>query len=163
MGRRSRKRARGEQPAAPARRRSAEERNSEARARLEPLAEGERPRAVTVAAIVAALAAPANLLSAFVVDFGQYDRSAVTFAVLQTAVLVVAAIGMWRVRYWAVLGFQALLAIQILLLALALTRVERLWVGLLFAALIGLLGLLFWTLVRALARIQMPERPVRQR
>jgi hypothetical protein len=163
LGRRSRKRARGEPTAVPAPRRSAEERNAEARARLEPLAEGERPRAVTVAAIVAALAAPANLLSGFAVDFGPYDRSAVTFAVLQTVVLVVAAIGMWRVRYWAVLGFQALLAIQILLLALALTRVQSLWVGLGFAALIGLLGLLFWTLVRALARIQMPERPVRQR
>jgi hypothetical protein len=133
------------------------------RAGLEPLAEGERPRAVTVAAILAGVAAPLNLIAAFAVDFGGQPRSAVTFAVLQTVVLLVAAVGMWRVRYWAVLGFQALLAIQILLLALALIKVERLWVALGVAALIGLLGLLFWTLVRALARIQMPERPVRQR
>ena len=163
MGRRSRKRERAGAPAVPARRRSAEERDAEVRARLRPLAKGERPRAVTVATVVAGVAAPLNLIAAFAVDFGSQSRSAVTFAVLQTVILLVAAIGMWRVRYWAVLGFQALLAIQILLLALALTRVERLWVGLGMAALIALLGLLFWTLVRALARIQMPERPVRER
>jgi hypothetical protein len=130
---------------------------------LRPLAKGERPRAVTVAALLAGVAAPLNLIAAFAVDFGGQSRSAVTFAVLQTVILLVAALGMWRVRYWAVLGFQAVLAIQILLLALALTRVENLWVGLGVAALIALLGLLFWTLVRALARIQMPDRPVRER
>jgi hypothetical protein len=130
---------------------------------LRPLAKGERPRAVTVAALLAGVAAPLNLIAAFAVDFGGQSRSAVTFAVLQTVILLVAALGMWRVRYWAVLGFQAVLAIQILLLALALTRVENLWVGLGVATLIALLGLLFWTLVRALARIQMPDRPVRER
>ena len=163
MGRRSRRRERSAGQAAAAPRKSGAERDAEARAKLRPLAEGERPRAVTVAAILAGVAAPLNLLAAVAVDFGGQSSSAVTFAVLQAVILLVAAVGMWRVRYWAVLGFQALLALQILILALALTRVERLWVGLVVLALIGLLGTMFWTLIRALARIQLPERPVRRR
>ena len=42
-------------------------------------------------------------------------------AVLLAAVLVTLAVGMARRRYWAVLGFEALLAFQILVTALALT------------------------------------------
>ena len=66
MGRRSRKRA--SRPAAapqPVRspRPTSEERNAAVRAELEPLAEGERPTAVTVAAIVAFLLAAANLIA----------------------------------------------------------------------------------------------------
>jgi hypothetical protein len=34
-----------------------------------------------------------------------------------------------------------------------------LWIAALIVVLIGLLGWLFWKLIRALARIQMPERP----
>lgn len=165
MGRRSRQRERAAGPAGADRveRRASrsERRDAETRATLEPLAPGERPRAVTVAAIVAAILAPANLIAAFAVNFGGQSRSAAVFAVLQSAVLVIAAIGMWRARYWAVLGFQAMLALQVLNLALALTRVERLLVGIGVAVLIGALGTLFWFLVRAMARIQMPRQPSR--
>jgi hypothetical protein len=67
---------------------------------------------------------------------------------------------MWfGARYWAVMGFMVVLAFQVMLFAIALIRVERWWIALLLVVVIGLLGFLFWKLIRALARIQMPERP----
>ena len=40
--------------------------------------------------------------------------------------MIICAIGMWRLRYWAVLGFQAVLAIVILIFALLLIRASNL-------------------------------------
>ena len=126
------------------------------RAQLEPLEPGERPPAVTVAAIVAALLAVANVVAAFVgADVGS---SAASFTIVSTGLLVAAAAGMWYARYWAVLGFQMILAFQIIILAIALVRVEKWWVGLIVAVLVGLGGWLFWSLIRSMARLQMPQR-----
>jgi hypothetical protein len=136
-----------------------EQRAAEIRASLEPLRPGERPRVVTVATVIAVAFAIANLAAAFAGEglYGE-DASPAT-AIIPTLILLVAAAGMWRAKYWAVLGFQALLALQIVSLSLALLRVERWWVGLIVLAILGALGYLFWKLVRALARLQMPPRP----
>ncbi len=83
--------------------------------------------------------------------------------VLQGVVLLVAAVGMWRAKYWAVLGFQALLGLSILLAALALLVASGVGEALFCLAIIGLGGWLFWKLIRALARLQMPERRARPR
>lgn len=107
---------------------------------------------------MAAGLAVANLASAFLVDLGPASTSTAVAAFVQSGVLAVAAWGMWGARYWAVLGFQALLALQIVILSLALLRVEKLWVGAIVAVVIAALGALFWTMVRLMARIQMPER-----
>lgn len=136
-------------------------RDAEARAALKPLEPGERPTAVTVAAIFAIVLAVANVAAvAAGQDLSSEDGNAVPGTVLVTVILLAAGLGMWKVKYWAVLGFQAILGIQILFLSIALLRVERWWfaVGMLVA--IGLLGWLFWKLIRAMARIQMPQRPV---
>jgi hypothetical protein len=69
---------------------------------------------------------------------------------------------MWRVRYWAVLGFQALLAMIVLVFALFLLRASNLLGFVIPVVVIAAAGFLFFKLVRALARIQMPERPTRQ-
>ncbi len=81
------------------------------------------------------------------------------FATVTTSILVLAAIGMWARKYWAVLGFQCILGLQIVVFSLALLRVQKWWLGILMVIAIGLLGLLFWKLIRAMARLQMPERP----
>ena len=78
----------------------------------------------------------------------------VAFAVL----MLVASWGMWQAKYWAVLGFQALLAVSIIIAALSLTVASNWQAVILCVAVIGLGGTLFWKLVRAMARIQMPER-----
>jgi hypothetical protein len=127
---------------------------------LPPLAPGERPTAVTVAAVIAFLFAIANVIAAvFGESIAGDDSNAIVSTAFFSVILVVAGVGMLLARYWAVLGFQALLALQIITLTIALVRVEKWWVGLLVAAAVAGLGYLFWKLVRAMARIQMPERP----
>ncbi len=163
MGRRSRKRAEGAESAggAESMRRGyarGEARNEAIRQSLEPLAPGERPGAVTVAAIVALVLLVANI-AVWLAGVEVSGREPTAGAVLlQGAILLVAAVGMWRAKYWAVLGFQALLGLSILLAALALMVASDLAEAAFCLAIIGLGGWLFWKLVRALARLQMPER-----
>lgn len=145
-------------PAAPPTRPSrTERRNAEARAALVPLAEGERPGAVTVAAIVSAVLGALVLIGYFS-GARVGGEGSLGGALLLTAILMLAAWGMWTVRYWAVLGFEALLAFQIVIASLSLAVASNWWAALLCVALIGLGGWLFWKLIRAMARIQMPER-----
>jgi hypothetical protein len=62
-----------------------------------------------------------------------------------------------------VLGFQALLGLSILLAALALMVASGVLEAVVCLAIIGLGGWLFWKLIRALARLQMPERHAKPR
>jgi hypothetical protein len=134
-----------------------EERNQRIREQLEPLAPGERPGAVTVAAIVAVLLGLANLVSVLRGDtVGGDDARGVALAL--TVVIFVAAAGMWKAQYWAVLGFQALLTLQLIICFLLLLTAPDVWRALLLAVLLGLGSWLFWKLVRAMARLQMPVR-----
>ena len=127
---------------------------------LEPLAPGERPRIVTIAAIVAFAFAIANVVATLTGDDLSSDQGdPTTFAIVTTSILVLAGIGMLARKYWAVLGFQCILGLQIVVFSLALTRVQKWWVGLGLVVAIGLLGVLFWKLIRAMARLQMPDRP----
>jgi hypothetical protein len=128
-------------------------RDDVARERLVPLEEGERPRAVTVAAVLAGLIAVANVIGAAV--GGSEAAGALPFAVL----MAVAAAGMWRSRYWAVLGFQVILALTAIFSLLFLLVAAEHAVDILVAVVaLALSGTMFWFLVKALARIQMPER-----
>jgi hypothetical protein len=123
-----------------------------------PLAPGERPAAVTVAAVVATVLGVANLV-ALIVSYDSSEGGKTVSTLLGTVVLAVLVFGMWRARYWAVLGFQALLAITMVLGCLALLTAVNGAAVLLAVAIIALSGTLFWFLVKALARIQMPTRP----
>ncbi|MDX6677247.1 MAG: hypothetical protein QOE31_1299 [Solirubrobacteraceae bacterium] len=129
------------------------------RQELAPLQPGERPRIVTVAAFVAFAFAIANLIATLTVDGLSSDQGDPTvLAVVTTSILVLAGVGMLARRYWAVLGFQVILAMQIVVFSLALLRVQKWWLGILMAIAICLLGMLFWKLIRAMARLQMPDR-----
>src|SRR5690349_19824680 len=87
------------------------ERDERIRESLEPLAPGERPGAVTVAAIVAVLFGLGNiaLWAAGVEVSGERPAAGGTFVF--AALMFVAAWGMWQAKYWAVVGFEALLAL----------------------------------------------------
>ncbi|MGI8804282.1 MAG: hypothetical protein ACR2IN_01035 [Thermoleophilaceae bacterium] len=135
-----------------------EERNAATRAALEPLRQGERPRAVTLGAVAAFLIAVANLIAyAAGLEVGG-ERPAITFVLAQSGLLLIAAWGMWLVRYWAVLGMQAMLAILIVIFAVLLVVANNVLAALISVAMIAAAGTLFWFLVKAMARIQMPER-----
>jgi hypothetical protein len=142
-------------------------RDEETRAALKPLAPGERPIAVTVGAVAAAVLAVANL-AALVLGYNAAEDtlspgSEATGSIVATAILGLVAYGMWRARYWAVLGMQTLLALTIVVCSLALLTAVNLWALLLVLILLAGSGTLFWFLVKAMARIQMPERPGSQR
>jgi hypothetical protein len=159
-----RRKSRGPQTPRPSR---SEAKNEAARASLEPLAPGERPTAVTVGAIVAAVFAVANVV-AVVAGWNQGvnedDRArALAYTALATGVLLVVAWGMWKSKYWAVLGMQTLLALTLIASSLALVTVSSIGGAILLVAIIASAGALFWFMVKAMARIQMPERPTRAR
>jgi hypothetical protein len=133
-----------------------EAKNAAARARLEPLREGERPLPVTIGALVLGALAIANAVW-FATGSeigGAHDARVLAYSALTGVV----GIGMWLVRYWAVLLMQALLTIVILLFSVLAMEASNVQSALLCVAVIGAAGTLFWSLVKAMARIQMPER-----
>jgi hypothetical protein len=136
-----------------------ERKNQEARDALVPLGEGERPTAVTVAAIVAFLLATGNLIAFAIGVKVDGQRAPIGTVTFQALLMYTAAWGMWHVRYWAVLGMEAILAILIVLLAVLLFKASNVETALILFAVIVPASLLFWKLVKAMARIQMPERP----
>jgi hypothetical protein len=142
-------------------------RDEAARAALKPLRPGERPPAVTVGAITAAVLAVANLVAlAFGYNSGEDSLSPgsdATGTIVAAAILLIVAYGMWRARYWGVLGMQTLLALTLIFASLGLVTAKSLWAAGLLVLIIAAAGTLFWFLVKAMARIQMPERPSSQR
>jgi cation transport ATPase len=134
-----------------------------ARAALRPLRPGERPGAVTAGAIAATVLAVANLVAlAFGYNAGEDTLSPgsdVTGSILTTLVVGIVAYGMWRAKYWGVLGMQTLLALTLVVSSLALPFANSLWAALLLVLILAGAGTLFWFLIKAMARIQMPERP----
>jgi hypothetical protein len=149
--RKRRQRAVGAQPS------RSEQKNAEVRAALVPLKPGERPVPVTIGAIVAAALGLSNLgLYVAGVDIRGEDPNA--GALLFGVLMLAAAWGMWKVRYWAVLGLQGLLALVILAFSVFAMTAASVWALLLALAVIGAAGTLFWFMVKAMARIQMPTR-----
>jgi hypothetical protein len=116
---------------------------------------------VTAGAVVAAVAAVANVV-AFALGYDPDEGRKNATTVLGTVILIVVAVGMWRARYWGVLGMQTLLAITIILGSLALLTAVSVGAALLAVLIVASAGTLFWFLVKAMARIQMPERPGRR-
>jgi hypothetical protein len=142
--------------------RRSEERNAEARAKLEPLEAGERPRAVTVGAVVSGILAVVFTVSAILAIAGVHagDREIKPFPLIIFAgVLWAMTLGMWRARYWAVLGFQTLLLLVLLASAFGLVAVTSLLQAIGTLLLLAGSGALFYFMIRAMARIQMPKSP----
>ncbi|MDP9346775.1 MAG: hypothetical protein M3P44_13880, partial [Actinomycetota bacterium] len=77
---------------------------------------------------------------------------------LLTILMLSAAWGMWNKRYWAVLGFEALLGITIAFAALALLVASNVAALALCLAILFGGGYLFYRLVRVMARLQTPRR-----
>jgi hypothetical protein len=133
-------------------------RDAAVRAQLVPLAPGERPVPLLVAAVAATLIVVANLallIGGWEVD-GEDPSTAFVlgFAVLMAAI----AAGLWRRRYWAVLGFEAALAVAVTWAGLSLLLANNIAAVVLCLAVIAGGGALFWKLVRVMARIQATAR-----
>jgi hypothetical protein len=147
-------------PAPAARSARTEAKNQVVREGLTPLAPGERPPALLAAIGVALFIAVSNVglvLAGY--EIKEDGNGTAGGAFMFAAVMLIAAWGMWNLRYWAVLGFQALLMLTVLVAGLSLMVASNLAGVALCAVLLGLGGFLFWKLVRVLSRMKTPENP----
>jgi hypothetical protein len=85
-------------------------------------------------------------------------RRPIASGLIFAAVMLAAAAGMWRLKYWAVLGWQVLLALTFFGAMLSLLRAANLTAVILSVVVMALTGPLFWLMIRQMARIQMPKR-----
>jgi hypothetical protein len=135
-----------------------EERNRAAREALEPLAPTERPVVVTLGAVISGLVALSVLVAYAAGATVNGDRPRLLQVIIPALLMGAMAIGMWRVRYWAVLGFQAVLALLLLGASLGLLSAHGVAPVVGNLALIAVAGTLFYFMIKAMARIQMPTR-----
>lgn len=139
-----------------------EEKNRAAREALDPLAEDERPTVTTVGAVISALVA-VSILIGYATGVEVNDEQPNIVQALAPAILfAVMAWGMWRARYWAVLGFQTVLVLILLSATLLLVGASSAAQAVVNVVLIVGCGTLFYFNVKAMARIQMPERTPRR-
>ena len=144
-------------------------RDERAREELEPLDRGERPLVVTIGAVISLLIAASIIiawLAGVEVQVGNTDinERPSAFQVFPPAILfTVMGIGMLRARYWAVLGFQAIMAIIMIGAFLTLIAAATIFQALSTLIVLVGAGALFWFTIKALARIQMPEPGGRDR
>ena len=137
--------------------------NREAREGLEPLEEGERPRIVTIGAVLSLLIAASIVvawLAGVEVQVGNTDieERPSAFQVFPPAILfAVMGIGMLGSRYWAVLGFQAIMAIIMIGAFITLIAAGSVFQAVSTFLVLAIAATLFWFTVKALARIQMPS------
>jgi hypothetical protein len=125
---------------------------------LIPLGPDERPAPLLAAVTVAVLLAAGVLIGTLTIHDLSRHGGSLPGGIFLAGVLLALTVGMYRRRYWAVLGFQALLAFQILVTSLALVVADTLLAAGLCVLSMGLAGWLFWKLVRVLGRIQATER-----
>ena len=137
----------------------AEERNQEAREALQPLDEGERPLAVTLGAIISGLIALSIVVSWLAGGEVNGEKPRLVQALAPVLLMGLMSYGMWRARYWAVLGFQLILVLLIFAsftgLVVGASTVSQI-VG--TTLLLATSGTFFYFMVKAMARIQMPTR-----
>jgi len=145
-----------------------EAKNRAARETLEPLEPDERPTVVTVAAVISAALLLGTIVS-YVAgvevstfdDFGTQTGEAkpnLIYTVASSLVLGLMTYGLWKARYWAVLGFQTILILVIIVSILALIQATEVLRALALLAFLAGASILFYRMVKALARIQMPDR-----
>jgi hypothetical protein len=139
-----------------------EQKNREARDALVPLAEGERPLIVTIGAVISALLALSVIVGYAAGLKVDGEKANVVQVVVPVGLMGLMAWGMWRARYWAVLGFQTVMLILVLVCSLSLVTATSVVQALANAVVAAIAGTLFYFMVKALARIQMPSTTPRR-
>jgi hypothetical protein len=125
---------------------------------LEPLAPGERPWPIAVSAVVA-FALGALTLTLFLAGAKVAGtKPSAASVVVYTGLMFGLGVGVWRRRYWAVLGFEALLAVGVIGFSLAAIRVTSTAWFVISLIVIVASGFLFFKLARIIGRIQAGTR-----
>jgi hypothetical protein len=142
----------------PSRRELRLERDELARAALEPLRPGERPPALLAAIALTALLGLGNAIAyAAGATIGGRHPGAGVLAF--SGVMALLAAGMWTRRYLAVLAFEALLALVVLVFTLYLIEADSALAVIECVLVIAIAGAMFWKLVRVMGRMSAPRAP----
>ncbi len=130
----------------------AEEKNQAVRESLEPMRPGERPPVLIAAVVWLLVIAVVMVYNAFASsDLSNGSRVG---NLAMVALIVIAAIGTLRLRYWAILGTQTLLALTLVSLILFALVIESLLLVLLGVVCAAISGYLFYKMVKVMARVQ---------
>jgi hypothetical protein len=124
---------------------------------LEPLAPGERPRPL-LAAIALATALGAGNAAAYAAGATIGGKHPGAGVLAFSALMALLAGGMWTRRYLAVLAFEALLVLVVLVFSLFLIESANVLALVVCVVVIGGGGFLFWKLVRVMGRLATPPR-----
>jgi hypothetical protein len=138
---------------------SSEERNAAVRAAIRPLEPGERPGALKAAVGLCLLLGAGNLVTMLAGAEISGETNSAGQAVVLAAVLGLLALGMWAREAMAVLIFEALLIVTMLFAFLGLMSAANATAVLGSAVVLAVASVLFWKLIRVLARIQAPRVP----
>jgi len=134
-------------------------RNQQARETLVPLAAGERPAALLGAVAVAFTLGAANAI-AFAAGAKIEGRHPGAGVLAFSAAMALLAGGIWLRRYLAVLAFEGMLALIVLLFTLRLlVEASNAEDVLLCVGVIAGAGWLFWKLVRVMGRLAAGRQP----
>ena len=129
------------------------ERDAAIRAQLEPLAPGERPLGLKLAVGLAGVLALANVGGVAAGAGSESPALGIAFAILLAAL----AFGMWQRRYLAVLAFEALLALTLIVSAISLLFARNAAAAAISVVALVVCAPVFWLLVRVMARLQVPR------
>jgi hypothetical protein len=135
-----------------------EAKNQAARDALEPLPEDERPLAVTIGAVISALVCASIVIGYAAGVEVDGEEPNLLQVVAPLVIFAVMTWGLWRARYWAVLGLQTVLLLALVISALSLVLASEWQQAIGNVAIIAGAGTLFFFNVKAMARIQMPDR-----
>ncbi len=136
----------------------AEARNAAVRAELEPLAPGERPAPLVAAVVVTAALGLVNLVGFASGRAFDGSRPSAVGTIVFCAIMFGLAAGIWRLNYWAVLIFEALLGLTVAAAGLAMLFASGVTGVALCLVIVAAGGTLFWKLIRVMGRLQAPER-----
>ncbi len=131
-------------------------RDEAVRETLAPLAPGERPGALIAGVIVTGLLGAGNAI-AYVAGAKIASKHPNAGVLAFSGLMALLCGGMWTRRYLAVLAFEALLALAVLLFSLFLVEASNLEGVLLCVGVICGGGWLFWKLVRVMGRLAAPR------
>jgi hypothetical protein len=123
------------------------------RAQLRPLGPGERPLGLKLAVGLAALLAIGNLVGVAAGAGSESPVLGIAFAILLGGL----AYGMWERRYLAVLAFEALLALTLVVATISLMFADTALELVISVVSLVVCAPVFWLLVRVMARLQVPR------
>jgi hypothetical protein len=129
------------------------ERDAAIRAQLKPLGPNERPLGIKLAVALALVVAVANVAVVAAGGGGESPAAGIAFVILMLAL----AAGVWARKYIALLAFQALLALSMIVATVSLAFVGNIGGLLLCLGVLAACAPVFWLLIRVMARLQVPR------